>query len=41
MDRVAPRHEDWATSTGLRTHSATRDTVRLRHGLVSIEVGAA
>ena len=30
-----------ATSTGLRTHSATRDTVRLRQGLVSVEVGAA
>ncbi len=38
---VSHRAAKTALATGLRTHSAARETVRLRQVLVSVEVGAA
>jgi predicted permease len=38
---VSRRAAKAALTSGMRTHSATRETVRLRQALVSVEVGAA
>jgi len=38
---VSRRAANTALSSGLRTHSAARETMRLRHMLVGVEVGAA